>query len=70
MGLMLIDIIIQSMHSFEVNIRIYQSKNSGVHRGKHHFRGLTNPDVTKKNAPIALLYDTVSFYLILCQNNL
>ena len=53
--------IIQSMHSFEVNIRICQPKNS-----EHHFRGLTYPDVNqKKNAPIVLLYDTVSLFLVL-----
>ena len=41
--------IIQLMHSFEVNIRICQPKNSDVHRGKKH----------------VLLYDTVSLFLVL-----
>ena len=45
--------IIQLMHSFDVNIRICQAENSDVHRGEaevniDHFRGLTNPDVNKK----------------------
>ena len=53
------------MHSFEVNIRICPSENSGVRRGEHHFRGLTNPDVNRKNAPIVFLYDTVSLFLVL-----
>ena len=62
-------VIIQLMHSFEVDIRICQPKKDDVHRGKaegeHHFQGLTNPDVNRKNAPIVLLYDTVSLFLVL-----
>ena len=48
--------IIQLMHSFEVDIRICQPKNS-----EHHFQGLTNPDVNRKS----FLYDTVSLFLVL-----
>ena len=30
-------VIIQLMHSFEVNIRIYQADNCDVPRGEHYF---------------------------------
>ena len=42
----------QLMHSFEVNIRFCQPENSDVHQGE-------------ANAPIVLLYDTVSLFLVL-----
>ena len=40
------------MHSFEVNIRICQPENRDDHLGE-------------KNAPIVLLYDTVSLFLVI-----
>ena len=40
------------MHSFEVNIRIFQPENRDDHLGE-------------KNAPIVLLYDTVSLFLVI-----
>ena len=44
------------MHSFSVNIRIYQSL------GEHHFRGLTNPDVNQKRMHQLCCYMTLSFF--------
>ena len=60
---------IQLMHSFEVNIRICQSENSDVHRGEAEvnitFEGWLLLMLTEKNAPIVLLYDTGSLFLVL-----
>ena len=62
-------VIIQLVHSFEVNIRICQPENSYVHRGKAEvnitFECWLIQMFTKKNAPIVLLYDTVSLFLVL-----
>ena len=55
-------VIIQLVHSFEVNIRICQSKNSYVHRGEHHFRVLTNPDVYRKRMHKLFCYMTLSLF--------
>ena len=49
-------IIMQLVHSCEVNHRICQSENRDVHRGE-----------TKRNAPIVLLNDNVSLFLVLYQ---
>ena len=49
--------IIQLMHSFEVNFRICQAKNS-----EHHFRGLTNPDVNRKRMQQLFCYMTLSLF--------
>ena len=49
---------IQFVHSFEVNIRIFQPENSDV----HHFRGLTNPDVNQKKMYQLFCYNTLSFF--------
>ena len=54
--------IIQFMHSFEVDIRICQPENSDVHRGEHHFRGLTNPDVNLKRIHQLFCYMTLSLF--------
>ena len=53
---------IQLMHSFLVNIRICQPENSDVHRGEHHFRGLTNPDVNRKRMHQLCCYMTLSLF--------
>ena len=57
------------MHSFEVNIRICQPENSDVYRGEAEvnitFEGWLILMLTEKNAPIVLLYDTVSLFLVL-----
>ena len=49
------------MHSFEVDIRICQPENSDVHQGKAE----VNITFEKKNAPIVLLYGTVSLFQVL-----
>ena len=48
------------MHSFEVDIRIYQPENS-----EHHFRGLTNPDGYRKRMHQLACYMTLSLFLVL-----
>ena len=58
------------MHSFEVDIRICQPENSDVHRSKAEVNialegWLILMLTEKKNAPIVLLYDTVSLFLVL-----
>ena len=57
------------MHSFEVNIRICQPKNTDVHLGEAQvnttLEGWLILMFTEKNAPIVLLYDTVSLFLVL-----
>ena len=57
----------QFMHSFQVNIRICQPKNSDVHQGKargeHHFPGLTDPDVNQKSRHQLFCYVTLSLFL-------
>ena len=50
-------VIIQLMHSFEVNIRICQPENS-----EHYFRGLTNPDVNIKRMHQLFRYMTLSLF--------
>ena len=50
------------MHSFEVNIRICQTENSDFHRGKHHFRGLTYPDINLKRMHLLVCYMTLSLF--------
>ena len=56
-------IIIQLMHSFEVNIRICQPEDSDVHQGEAEvnitFESWLFLMLTEKNAPIVLFYDTV-----------
>ena len=56
----------------EVNISICQTENSDIHRGEVNITvlGLSNPDVNQKNAPIVVLYDTVSLLRILKNLNL
>ena len=65
----LYDCIIQLIHSYEVNISICQPENSDVHRGKVQvnitIEGWLILMLTEKNAPIVLLYDTVSLFLVL-----
>ena len=59
--------IIQWMRSFEVNIRICQPGKSDVHRGEAvniTFEGWLILMLTEKNAPIVLLFDTVSPFLV------
>ena len=60
---------IQLMHSFEVNIRICQSKNSDAHLGEHHFRGSTNPDVNRKRMYQLFCYMTLHVFLVLVLYN-
>ena len=57
-------IIIQLMHSFEVDIRIFQPKNwcsPRRIRGEHHFR-LTDPDVNWKRMQQLFCYMTLSLF--------
>ena len=57
------------MHSFEVNIRFCQPKNSDVHWGKAElniaFEGWLILMLTEKECTICFLYDTVSIFLVL-----
>ena len=59
---------IQLKHSFEVNIRIYQPKNSDVHLGKAErkitFKGWPILMLTEKECTNCFLYDTVSLFLV------